>query len=197
MRIKRITALTTAIVMISSQVFASSVAGTVKTVKGAVDVVKAQAVMGKIAKEGTSLSFDDILRTKRKGYAEVNFVDGSNIKVFEKSRLLLLGSERTKDGFNAELQKGKVLFKVEKMHDVAGDFRIKTSNAVIGVKGTVLGAESNNGNLVVEVGSGTVVLVPNIQAPSVGGGVGGAAASGADYVAEEAARAAEQAAAAQ
>ncbi|TVZ35369.1 FecR family protein [Seleniivibrio woodruffii] len=162
---KRITALFVAVMMVSSQVFAASVAGTVKVVKGGVDVVKAQAVMGKVAKEGLNLSFDDILRTKRKGYAEVSFVDGSDIKVFEKSRLLLLGQDRTKDGFNAEIQKGKVLFKVEKMHEVAGDFRIKTSNAVIGVKGTVVAGMVDPTGTTVECISGLVVVGPPLLPP--------------------------------
>lgn len=137
---------------------AAAKAGTVTLTKGGVDVVKANAVMGKMVRQGTDLMMDDILRTKRASYAEVNVTDGTKIKVFEKSRLIFNGVARTKDGYNAEVQSGKVLFKVEKMYNVAGDFRIKTSNAVIGVKGTLVGVYAASGGTVVELYSGSVLF---------------------------------------
>lgn len=161
--------ITACITLISASAFAAATAGKVSTVTGSVDVVKGNAVMGRIAKTGAELTLEDILRTKRKGYAEVEFMDGTNIKVFEKSRLVFSGLERTKDGSNIEIQKGKVLFRVEKMHDVAGDFRIKTSNAVIGVKGTAVGVETGPQGTTVEVYTGSVL----VELGSGQGGIGG------------------------
>lgn len=140
-------------------------AGTVTMTKGGVDVVKANTVMGKMARQGTDLLMDDILRTKRASYAEVNAIDGTKIKVFEKSRLVFNGVARTKDGYNAELQSGKVLFKVEKMYNVAGDFRIKTSNAVIGVKGTSFGLLRGPMGTVVELYRGSLAIAAVNNAP--------------------------------
>lgn len=136
--------------------YAAEKAAEVTEAKGRVEIVHGDAVMGKRAKKGSELIFEDILRTKRRGYAEVGFIDGTNVKIFEKSRLTINGIERTTDGYNAEIQKGKVLFSVEKMHDVAGDFRVKTTNSVIGVKGTTFGIVTGGLVTVVEVYNGKV-----------------------------------------
>jgi len=136
--------------------FAADKAGQVVKAKGRVEIVHGEAVMGKRAKSGAELIVKDILRTKRRGFAEVSFVDGTDVKVFEKSRLTINGIERTTDGYNAEIQKGKVLFKVEKMTDVAGDFRVKTTNSIIGVKGTTFGVVSGSLFTIVEVFNGRV-----------------------------------------
>jgi len=136
--------------------YAAEKAAEVTEAKGRVEIVHGDAVMGKRAKQGSALILQDILRTKRRGYAEVGFVDGTNVKVFEKSRLTINGIDRTIDGYNAEIQKGKVLFSVEKMHDVAGDFRVKTTNSVIGVKGTTFGIVTGGLVTIVEVYNGKV-----------------------------------------
>ncbi|ADD69287.1 FecR protein [Denitrovibrio acetiphilus DSM 12809] len=135
---------------------ASDKAAEVTVSKGRVEIVHGDAVMGKRASEGAELVVRDILRTKRRGYAEVGFIDGTNVKIFEKSRLTINGIGRETAGFNAELQKGKVLFNVEKMVDVAGDFRVKTTNSVIGVKGTTFGVVSGGPFTIVEVYEGNV-----------------------------------------
>ncbi|MGE4318833.1 MAG: FecR domain-containing protein [Deferribacterales bacterium] len=148
------------IICFASFAYAAETTGTVVEVQGAVDIVQGSAVMGKLAKPGTVLSLKDILRTKRKGYAVVKLNDGTDIKIFEKSRLVFTGNGRTKDGFNTELKNGKVLFRVEKMRDVAGDFRIKTPNAVIGVKGTLVGLNQNPGGLALELYKGSLHVSP-------------------------------------
>jgi len=144
-------------------VFAAEKAAEVTAAKGRVEIVHGDAVMGKKAKTGAELIFKDILRTKRRGYAEVGFIDGTNVKVFEKSRLTINGLERVKDGYNAEIQKGKVLFKVEKMGDIAGDFRVKTTNSIIGVKGTTFGVVSGGLVTIVEVYNGNVEVIATVD----------------------------------
>jgi hypothetical protein len=145
-----------AVAVFFAPAYAKDKAGEIVKAKGRVEIVHGDAVMGKRAKAGSDLVIKDIVRTKRRGFAEVGFVDGTAVKVFEKSRLTLNGIERTTDGYNAEIQKGKVLFKVEKMADVAGDFRVKTTNSIIGVKGTTFGVVSGSLVTIVEVFNGTV-----------------------------------------
>lgn len=157
-------ALIIAVLTFVSPCFAAEKAAEVTAAKGRVEVVHGDAVMGKRAKEGTELVVEDVLRTKRRGYAEVGFVDGTNVKVFEKSRLTINGLDRTETGINAEIQKGKVLFKVEKMEDVAGDFRVKTTNSIIGVKGTTFGIVSGGLLTIVEVYNGNVEVLTTVEA---------------------------------
>jgi hypothetical protein len=149
---------------------AATKAAEVTTAKGRVEIVHGDAVMGKRAKKGAELVIKDIVRTKRRGYAEVGFVDGSSVKVFEKSRMTINGIERTTDGYNAEIQKGKVLFKVEKMADVAGDFRVKTTNSIIGVKGTTFGIVSGGLVTIVEVYNGNVEVLATVDAADIASG---------------------------
>ncbi|PLX67155.1 MAG: hypothetical protein C0603_10890 [Denitrovibrio sp.] len=151
-------------------VFAATKAAEVTTAKGRVEIVHGDVVMGKRAKKGAELLVKDIVRTKRRGYAEVDFVDGSTVKVFEKSRMTINGIERTIDGYNAEIQKGKVLFKVEKMADVAGDFRVKTTNSIIGVKGTTFGIVSGGLVTIVEVYNGNVEVLATVSAEDIASG---------------------------
>lgn len=170
----------TAVISFALPGFASDKAAEVTLAKGRVEVVHGDEVMGKKADPGTELIVKDILRTKRKGYAEVGFVDGTNVKVFEKSRLTINGLERTTDGYNAVIQKGKVLFKVEKMEDVAGDFRVKTTNSIIGVKGTTFGVVSGGLVTIVEVYNGHVeVLATATQEQLASGAVNPNALAGA------------------
>lgn len=152
------------ILAVSIPAIALEKAATVNTSKGRVEIVHGDAVMGKRAKKGAELVIKDILRTKRRGYAEVGFIDGTNVKVFEKSRLTINGIDRTVDGYNAEIQKGKVLFNVEKMANVAGDFRVKTTNSVIGVKGTTFGVVSGGMVTIVEVYNGNVEVLATADA---------------------------------
>lgn len=160
--------------------FSAEKAAEVTAEKGRVEIVHGDAVMGKRARLGSELVLKDILRTKRRGYAEVGFVDGSSVKVFEKSRLTINGIERTKDGYNAEIQKGKVLFKVEKMASAEGDFRVKTTNSIIGVKGTTFGIVSGGLVTIVEVYNGHVeVLATGVQKSEAGKVAGELAKSGA------------------
>lgn len=151
--------------------FALEKAADVTDAKGRVEIVHGDAVIGKRAEKGSELIFKDILRTKRRGYAEVGFIDGTNVKVFEKSRLTINGLERTADGYNAEIQKGKVLFNVEKMEDVAGDFRVKTTNSIIGVKGTTFGVVSGGLVTIVEVYNGNVEVLATVDRAAESGEV--------------------------
>lgn len=121
--------------LLALPVFAAEKAGEVKLVNGKVEILKEQQVVGKTAKAGTEFLTDDLIRTKRKSYAEVSFVDGSSVKIYERSRLKINGIERGKD-YNADISKGRVLFDIAKAEDVSGDFKVKTTTSIIGVKGT-------------------------------------------------------------
>ncbi len=72
------------VLALSVPVMAATKAAEVTESKGRVEIVHGEAVMGKRAKKGSELIVNDIVRTKRRGYAEVGFVDGSSVKVFEK-----------------------------------------------------------------------------------------------------------------
>ncbi len=121
--------------LLALPVFAAEKAGEIKLVNGKVEILKEQQVVGKSAKAGSEFLTDDLIRTKRKSFAEVSFIDGSSVKIYERSRLKINGIERGKD-YNADIQKGRVLFDIAKSEDVSGDFKVKTTTSIIGVKGT-------------------------------------------------------------
>ncbi len=121
--------------LLALPVYAAEKAGEIKLVNGKVEVLKEQQVVGKAAKAGAEFLTDDLIRTKRKSYAEVSFVDGSSVKIYERSRLKINGIERNKE-YNANIQKGRVLFDIAKAEDASGDFKVKTTTSIIGVKGT-------------------------------------------------------------
>ncbi|QAR31995.1 hypothetical protein EP073_00830 [Geovibrio thiophilus] len=131
----RSTAILLTAFLLALPAFAAEKAGDIKLVNGKVEVLKEQQVVGRAAKPGTEFLTDDLIRTKRKSYAEVTFVDGSSVKIYERSRLKINGIERGKD-YNADIQKGRVLFDIAKSEDVSGDFKVKTTTSIIGVKGT-------------------------------------------------------------
>ncbi len=108
--------------------------GEVKEVKGRVDILEKDSVRPtKVRNAGARLSVGDLLRTKRNGYAKVDFVDGSKVEVFELSRLRILDYREMKE---VSVRRGVVKFTVTSMKGVEG-FRVITPHAIIGVKGTV------------------------------------------------------------
>ena len=108
--------------------------GEVKKVKGRVDILEKDSVRPtKVRDPGARLSVGDLLRTKRNGYAKVDFVDGSEVEVFELSRLRILDYTEMKE---VSVRRGVVKFTVTSMKGVEG-FRVITPHAIIGVKGTV------------------------------------------------------------
>jgi hypothetical protein len=131
----KLTVIITAALLLTLPVFAAEKAGEIKVLNGKAELLHENEVIGKRASKGSSLAVNDLLRTKRRGYAEVALVDGSLVKVFEKTRLKINGIERG-EGSNADIQKGKVHFDISKISDVSGEFTIRTTTSIIGVKGT-------------------------------------------------------------
>ncbi len=56
------------------------------------------------------------------------------------------------------------------MEDVAGDFRVKTTNSIIGVKGTTFGIVSGGLVTIVEVYNGNVEVLATVDAEDVASG---------------------------
>ncbi|WP_022851271.1 FecR family protein [Limisalsivibrio acetivorans] len=151
--------------MLAIPAFSADRAGEVSDLQGRVEILHDQEVMGKRARTGAELVVKDLLRTKRKGYAEVSLIDGSVVKVYEKTRMKINGIERG-DDYNADIQKGRVLFDIAKVENVTGDFRVKTTTSIIGVKGTAFRIDVLPELTKVTVTEG-VVEVSRIDAPDV------------------------------
>lgn len=135
--------------------FAAQVAGEIIAIEGKVEVLKEKQVLGKAAKAGTEFKTDELIRTKRNSSAEIGFVDGSAITIYEKSRLLINGIERGQD-YNADIQKGRVLFDIASTDGVQGEFKIQTTTSIIGVKGTSFFVQVSPERTTVSVLSGLV-----------------------------------------
>ncbi len=133
-------------------------AGEVEKALGRVEVLHGEEVIGRRIRSGASLFVKDLLRTKRRSQAEVFFIDGTRIKVLESSRLKVLGIERGK-GDNAIIHKGRVLFEVSFLK-VKGEFRVRTTTSIIGVKGTKFFVHVLPDLTVIDVLEGSVEITP-------------------------------------
>ncbi len=116
--------------------------GKVTSVEGRVDVTRS----GKPAESvesGTDLHVGDIIRTKSKSRASVQFADGSTLRIAQETRLeiteFLAGKKQTKGILN--LFRGKIFSAVKKTGRLFGKarknrFEVRTPTAVVGVRGT-------------------------------------------------------------
>lgn len=117
----------------------------VRVVSGPVDILRGGALPAVPARVGDRLSMGDVVRTKRRGYAEVLFWDGALLKVSPGSRVDL-GEYRSRTGMvkaHVRLARGKVEAVVDPVKFRASvkltgrkRFEIHTPNCVAGVKGT-------------------------------------------------------------
>jgi len=122
--------------------FAESIAS-IKLVNGVVELLRSGKLPAIKASVGDSLSAGDIVRTKSGGYAEVQYKDGTFLKIAQRSRVDIGDQSGGNDFSNARLVRGKVQAIVEPpslkdsgQSPKAKRFEIRTPNAVAGVRGT-------------------------------------------------------------
>ncbi len=134
--------------------------GEVAKARGRVSIVRKDTFRGIFWKKDPRLFIGDIVRTKRKSFATVNFIDGSRVELGESSRLII---EKYIPGKEVELENpsGRVIYSVKGR--VAGLFRVKTPTALIGVKGTEFATITTPTRVAVFVKKGVVeVFNPRI-----------------------------------
>ncbi len=117
-----------------NRLLAADKLGEIIKIKGRVEIIRNGQFIGKKARIGDALYKGDLVRTKRRSKAVIKLIDGSLIRLDQRSRLEIEGIDRN-SGTNLNMPRGKVLFKVAKMR-AKGKFKVRTPNAIIGVKGT-------------------------------------------------------------
>jgi len=115
----------------------------IKLVSGVVELLRSGKLPAIKASVGDSLSAGDLVRTKSGGYAEVQYKDGTFLKIAQRSRVDIGDQAGGNDFSSARLVRGKVQAIVEpsSLNDSgqsarAKRFEIRTPNAVAGVMGT-------------------------------------------------------------
>ena len=137
--------------------------GIITKAKGRVQIIKENSFKGVNYKFFKGIvELKDIVRTKRRSYAIINFIDKSKVFLDENSRLIVEDYIPTKT--RLYVSTGKVIYKVYKR--VKGTFEVKTPTALIGVKGTEFLTFVKHGITVVIVKKG-VVEVFNPEFPQV------------------------------
>ena len=88
----------------------------------------------KPTQQGQILNKDEILRSEKKSFAIIKLNDGSTLKLEEESKISLKGiyQKEKNEPTLIQLMKGAVFSRVKK----GNDFRIRTKNAALGVRGT-------------------------------------------------------------
>ncbi|WP_022847181.1 MULTISPECIES: FecR family protein [unclassified Desulfurobacterium] len=136
--------------------------GKIVKATGRVEVVRKDTFKGIFWKKIRGI-FDvgDVVRTKRRSKATINFIDKSSVTMLESSRLIV---ERYIPSGTVAVENpyGKVVYKIVKR--TRGKFIIKTPVAIIGVKGTELFVDSSINRVTVIVNSG-LVEVKNLFYP--------------------------------
>ncbi|MGM0587313.1 MAG: FecR family protein [Bacteroidota bacterium] len=113
------------------------------------------------AKMGEQLYNSDSLRTTDNGFAAVQFMDNSIIKIKPNSLLVLNGEVRGKDDTSTRLamEVGEIFLQVTQQKS---DFEVATPTAVASVKGTEFGTNVNDdGSSDIYVFEGRVNVTPN------------------------------------
>jgi len=133
------------------------VVGKIEKAKGRVSILKKGSFRGiNYKRVKGKIEVGDIVRTKRKSFADISFIDRTRVHLEESSRLIvekyIPGKEIT-----VSSPSGKVVYRVVKV--TRGAYRIKTPTALIGVKGTELATIVDSGISVVIVKEGAVEVV--------------------------------------
>lgn len=149
---------------------AASIAA-LRTVSGAVDIMRNGALPAIAAKNGDQLSAGDLLRTKTNAFAEVVYHDGTILKVAPRSRIDIGEhfSGNNPNGSEVKLARGKVQAIVELSKAPGGSgakkFEVRTPNAIAGVRGTSFIVSHQQGVTGILVHSGSVYSL-NPRLPS-------------------------------
>ena len=135
----------------------SAVVGKVERAKGRVSILKKGSFRGiDYRKVNGNVEVGDVVRTKRKSFADILFIDRTRVFLKESSRLIV---EKYVPGKEVALNSpsGKVIYRVVKV--TKGIYEIKTPTALIGVKGTELATIVDDGISTIVVKEGRVKVV--------------------------------------
>ncbi len=144
--------------------FALASVGRIVKAAGQVSIVRSGTFRGIPYKElGGVLNVGDTVRTKKKSFADIKFIDGSFVHLDQSSRLKII-RYIPKGSVELGVPNGRVIFKVTKR--VEGEFTVKTPIALIGVKGTEFEVNASMKQTVVKVFSGVVDVV-NVKFPEI------------------------------
>jgi hypothetical protein len=152
----------------ADKALAADVIAKFTVVEGKVDVLRGGTLPAVAAKSGDSLFVNDVIRTKSRSHAVVEFLDGTVLKISQRSRIDISEyvSADTRGARRINLPRGKVEATVpaklaQKISLAPGQntFEINTPNAVAGVRGTrYIDLVNNAGNWVL-VKEGTVYII--------------------------------------
>ncbi len=133
------------------------VVGKIEKAKGRVSILKKGSFRGiNYKRVKGKIEVGDIVRTKRKSFADISFIDKTKVHLEESSRLIV---EKYIPGKEVDINSpsGKVVYRVAKV--TRGAYRIKTPTALIGVKGTELATIVDSGISIVVVKEGAVEVM--------------------------------------
>ena len=135
----------------------SQVVGKIEKAKGRVSILKKGSFRGiNYKRVKGKVEVGDVVRTKRRSFADISFIDRTKVHLEESSRLIV---EKYIPGKEVALNSpsGKVVYRVVKV--TRGAYRIKTPTALIGVKGTELATIVDSGISLVVVKEGAVEVM--------------------------------------
>jgi len=145
----------------SSFVFSQKVVAAISSLKGAVMVKPAGSRKYIPAYKGQMLKSSEWIKTKDNVFVAIVFLDGSNIKIKQKTEVQITSHRQTSKQLKTTLNltKGQAWSNVASQGD-AGEFTIKTPSAVASVKGTEFDLEYNveNDESTLTVFSGEVLF---------------------------------------
>jgi len=120
-----------------------------------------------IRQVGTILLQSDKIRTDHNSKAEIQFDNGSLLRVLDNSVVSLNNYNRSNGGINVNLKKGSIFANVNKLRR-GSQFKISTVTAVVGVRGTqfYVSIDENN-KMKVEVYRGEVEVLAGKRSVSV------------------------------
>jgi len=124
-----------------------------------VNIKHAESQDWELAKMAAKLYDSDTLKTDNNGYAAVQFMDNSLVKVKPKSLLIIRGEVLDKNSTASRIavEIGEVFLNVTKRQS---QFEVQTPSAVASVKGTSLSSSvTEDGSTIVTVFSGSVELI--------------------------------------
>jgi hypothetical protein len=142
--------------------FAGDVAS-LRSVTGPVDIMRGGALPAVPARNGEKVASGDMVRTKSGGFAEVVYMDGTVLRISERSRVDIGEhfSGKSPDSGGVRLARGKVqalvdLKNVKSSGTGPKKFEVRTPNAIAGVRGTDLIVSHQRSTTGIFVRSGTV-----------------------------------------
>ena len=140
----------------------SGVEGQMAEVKGKVSLVRGQAAPALLHKHDAVQAGDEIL-TDRKSSATIRMPDGSSVRIYPDSHVVL----RTQTGSWKEFLHvvlGTVRVQIEKLSGRPNPKTLTTPTAIIGVRGTIFGiAVERTGDTRVGVGQGLVSVANQLH----------------------------------